>query len=73
MAEWLSLHALLQRPRVSLVWILGVDMAPLIRPRCGGVLHSTTRRTYNYNIQLCTRGLWGKEEEEEEKKIGNRC
>ena len=32
-AEWLSLHALLQQPRVLLVWILGADMAPLIRPR----------------------------------------
>ena len=29
MAEWLSSRALLQRPRVS----LGVDVAPLIRPR----------------------------------------
>ena len=27
MAEWLSSCALLQRPRVSLVWILGVDLA----------------------------------------------
>ena len=31
-AEWLSLRALLQWPRVSLVRILGVDMAPLIKP-----------------------------------------
>ena len=31
-AEWLSLRTLLRRPRVSLVWILGEDMAPLIRP-----------------------------------------
>ena len=31
-AEWLSLHALLWRPRVSPVRILGVDMAPLIKP-----------------------------------------
>ena len=30
-AEWLSSHALLQWPGVSLVRILGVDMAPLIR------------------------------------------
>ena len=29
-AEWLSLHALLWRPRVQ---ILGVDMAPPVRPR----------------------------------------
>uniref|UniRef100_A0A9L0IEY9 Proteasome subunit beta type-4 n=1 Tax=Equus asinus TaxID=9793 RepID=A0A9L0IEY9_EQUAS len=32
MAEWLSSCAALQRPRVSLVQILGADMAPLIKP-----------------------------------------
>ena len=32
-AKQLSSRALLQRPRVSPVWILGVDMALLIRPR----------------------------------------
>ena len=32
MPEWLSSCALLQWPRVSPVWILGADMAPLIRP-----------------------------------------
>ena len=31
-AEWLSLRAPLGQPRVSLVQILGVDMALLIRP-----------------------------------------
>ena len=31
-AEWLSLCALLRWPRVSPVWILGADMAPLIGP-----------------------------------------
>ena len=31
-AEWLSLRALLQQPRVSLVQILGANMAPLIKP-----------------------------------------
>ena len=46
-AEWLSLHVLLQRPRVSLVRILGTDMTPLIKPRWGGVPHATTRRTHN--------------------------
>ena len=29
-AEWLSSRASLRRPRV---WILGTDMAPLVRPR----------------------------------------
>ena len=32
LAKWLSLHAGLQRPRASLVQILGADMAPLVRP-----------------------------------------
>ena len=32
MAEWLSSHGPLRRPRVSPVRILGVDMAPLVRP-----------------------------------------
>ena len=31
-AEWLSLRAPLRWPRVSLVRILGADMAPLVRP-----------------------------------------
>ena len=31
-AKWLSSHAPLRRSRVSPVWILGTDMAPLIRP-----------------------------------------
>ena len=43
-AEWLSSRALLRRPRVQ---ILGVDMAPLIRPCWGGVPHPTTRRSCN--------------------------
>ena len=32
MAEWLSLRAPLWWPGISLVRILGVDMAPLIKP-----------------------------------------
>ena len=31
-AKWLSSRAPLRRPRVSPVWILGADMAPLIMP-----------------------------------------
>ena len=31
-AEWLRSHALLCQPRVLPVRILGVDMAPLVRP-----------------------------------------
>ena len=32
MAKWLSLRAPLRWPRVLLVWILGADMALLVRP-----------------------------------------
>ena len=32
MAEWLSSRTLLQQPGVLLVQILGMDMAPLLRP-----------------------------------------
>ena len=50
-AEWLSSPTPLRRPRVSPVWILGADVAPLIGPCWDGVPHSTTRYTitiYNY-------------------------
>ena len=46
-AQWLSSRAPLQRPRVSWVWILGTDMAPLIKPCWGSVPHGTTRGTHN--------------------------
>ena len=72
-AEWLSSPALLRQPRVSPVQILGAVMAPLIRPCWGGVPHSTTRGTHNYNLQLCTGGLWGegegKKEEEDRQQL----
>ena len=45
-AEWLSSRAPLQRPRISPVQILSVDMARLVRPHWGGIPHATTRRTY---------------------------
>ena len=64
MANWLSSCTLPQWPRISLVWILGADMALLIKPCWGGIPHGTTRITYSKNIQLCTGGLWGEEEEE---------
>ena len=52
MAQWLSLHALLQWPMVSPVWILGVDLAPLIKPRWGSIpqaeLQGSTTRIHNY-------------------------
>lgn len=46
-AKWLSSRAPLRQPRVSLVWIPGADMVPLIRQRWGGVPCTTTRRTHN--------------------------
>ena len=46
-AEWLSSRVPLRRPRVSLVRILGADMAPLVRPCRGGIPYVTTRRTCN--------------------------
>ena len=45
--EWLSSLALLHRPRVSQVRILGADMALLIQPCWGGISHATTRRTHH--------------------------
>ena len=56
MAEWLRSSALLPRPRASPILVLGADIAALIRPCVGSVPHATTRRTHNYNIQLCTGG-----------------
>ena len=63
MAEWWSPNAPLWWPRVSLVRILGADMAPLVRPRWGGVAHATARRTHNWNIQLCTGRIGGEKAE----------
>ena len=47
MAEWLSSHAWLRRPRVSPVRILGADVALLVRPCWGSVPCATTERTHN--------------------------
>ena len=67
-AEWISS---LQRPRVSPVWILGMDVAPLIRPCWGSVPHATTRRTHNRNIQLCTGGDLGGKKSREKKVLSS--
>ena len=52
MANWLNSLASLLWPRASLVQILGMDVAPLVKPCWGSVLHSRTRgpttRVYNY-------------------------
>ena len=47
MAKWLSSCALLQQPEVSSVQILGVDLAPLVKPYGGGIPYATTT-IYNY-------------------------
>ena len=59
MAEWLSSCTLLQWPRVSLIWILGADVALLVRPCLGSVPYSTTRRIYNWIYNYVLGGLWG--------------
>ena len=69
MAKWLNLCATLWRPRVSLVQILGADMAPFIGPSWGGIPHATTRpqlegpttKIYNYVLE----GFGEKEEEDD--------
>ena len=61
MAEWLSLHTVLRRPRVSSVQILGADQH-CSSSHAEAMSHFTsTRRTYSWNPQLCTGGLWGEE------------
>ena len=72
-AEWLSSHAPLWWPRVLPVQILGVDMAPFIKPSWGGVPYITTRGTHNWNTQLCSGGFGGKRKGEKKRKIGNSC
>ena len=47
LAKWWSSCARLQWPGVSPVWILGVDMAPLIKSYWRGIPHSTTRGGHN--------------------------
>ena len=68
MAEWLDSRAPLWWSRVLPAGILGVDLAPLIRPRWGGVPLSTTRRTHSWNTQLCTGWLWGERKKKKREK-----
>ena len=67
MVEWLSWRALLRWPRVSLVWILGADMTPLIKPCVGSVPQPEGPTTGTYNCVLG--GLWGGEEEGGKKRL----
>ena len=69
MGEWLSSHALLPWPRVSLVQTLGADMAPLIRPQWGGVPPATTRRTHNQKIYNYVLGGFVREKAENKKEV----
>ena len=70
MAKWLSCRAPLQQPRVSLVRILGVDMAPLIQPCWGGIPHATTRErpTTKKKKYIYTTMYWGDLEKKKQEK-----
>ena len=61
-AKWLSSCTPLQRPRVSPVRILPADMASGHAEAASHMpqLEGPTTK----NIQICTRGLWGKKREE---------
>ena len=65
---WLSSGALLLPPSVSLVQILGTDMAPLTRPHGNSVSHGTTRRTHNkiYNYVL---GRFGEKKQNKKRRL----
>ena len=56
-AQWLSLHALLWRPGVHQFGYWAQTYTLLIKPCCGSIPHGRTRRTCNYNIQLCAVAL----------------
>ena len=60
MAKWLGSCALLHRPRVSPVRVLGTDMASLVRPCWGSVPHATTGRTYNQKYTTMYQGALGR-------------
>ena len=47
MAKWLGSRAVLRWPRVSLVQILGADMALLDKPCWGSIPHAMARGTHN--------------------------
>ena len=49
-----------RRPSVSSVRILGADMAPLIKPRWGGVPHATTGRTHSWEYTTMYQGALGR-------------
>ena len=70
MAEWLSLHAPLQRPRVLPVWILGADMARLIGH---AEVASHTAQPEALTTRIYNSVLGGFGEKKKKKKIGSRC
>ena len=73
MAKWLSSHTLLSWPRVSLVRILGVDMALLIKHAEAASHVPHVEGPTTENIQLCTRRLGEKKEKKILKKKKEIC
>ena len=52
-----------RRPGVSLVRVLGADLALLIEPRWGGVPHATARGTHSREYTAMYRGGFGEKKE----------
>ena len=75
MAEWLSAHTPLQRPQgfASLDPGHGPSTAHQAVLRRHPTCHNEKHLQLEYTSMHWAGGFWGKEEEEEEKKIGNRC
>ena len=71
MAEWLGLCALLQRPRVSPVQILGADMASLGHVEVAShmpQLEGPTTKIYNYVL-----GAFGEKKQEKKEPVWKVC
>ena len=74
MAEWLSSRACCRGPSVSLVRILGADIALLVTPHWGSVPHATTRRTHSNEYTTMYQGALGRKRKRIKplkKKVGN--
>ena len=65
MAERLSSCTLLWRPRVR---ILGADMAPLLRPRCGSIPHPQLEGPATKIYNCVQGGVWGDKAETNKQK-----
>ena len=64
-ARWLSSHTPLWQPRVSPVWILGTELAPLVKP-CGAASHKTEPEGPTTRIYNCVLGAFGAKKEKKE-------